>query len=118
MTTETAEKKQQSTVMAVAYNVISRLLLVGIGIAIGAVSTSPTSIYYKRDNTADNNNDNKDSASSIVKKILNNTAFRVAVVFLAILLINMVAICIHHIYHRVTTNSKSYRNIERVISPF
>lgn len=65
-----------------------------------------------------------DSASKSESELKGPTApldqggVRFALALAGLIVINMIAICIHHIYHVASDSTKSYRNMEQDISPF
>lgn len=52
------------------------------------------------------------------KSLLNSPGIRVVLVIAAIVVLNMAAICIHHIYLKIARSSVSYKSIELNIGPF
>ncbi|ODV80064.1 uncharacterized protein CANTADRAFT_226058 [Suhomyces tanzawaensis NRRL Y-17324] len=79
----------------------------------------------RADNDGNNDNSNNDSQEtgkskpkSAVQKVFDKPAIRVVLVIGAFIILNMVAITIHHIFQLMTRSEKSYRNVEQVISPF
>ncbi|KAK6459080.1 uncharacterized protein RJT20DRAFT_124233 [Scheffersomyces xylosifermentans] len=50
--------------------------------------------------------------------IYNQPGIRFVFVLFGFILLNMFAICIHHVYLKATTSTKSYRNVNQNISPF
>ena len=52
------------------------------------------------------------------KSLLNSPGIRVVLVIAAIIVLNMAAICIHHIYLKIARSGVSYKSIELNIGPF
>lgn len=74
----------------------------------------------KRDDTtddADQTNAGQTNRSEI-SILLKNPAMRFLIAFVAFLVINMVAILVHHIYMKLSKSEKSYRTVEYTLSPF
>lgn len=87
------------------------------------------SVKRKSDDSDDDDNDDssktsdtadseESSSSSTSTNWLNKAWIRFLMVLGGIIVINMLAICIQHIYTRITTSTKSYRTIEHTLSPF
>lgn len=65
--------------------------------------------------------DSKSSSSSKKHKStkpLDEPAIRFLLVLAGLVVLNMVAICVHHLFLKATRSEKSYRTIEQNISPF
>lgn len=74
----------------------------------------------KKDDKNDDKNDDKDDKEEDKgpTKVLDIAGIRVLIAFGGILVINMVAIAVHHIYLKLSLSEKSYRTIEHNLSPF
>lgn len=75
----------------------------------------------KRDDNKDKDKDkNKDKKKDKKKNtnLLNQAWVRFLMAVAGLILINMVAIIVQHIYTKLTFSAKSYRSIEHDISPF
>ena len=59
-----------------------------------------------------------ESSSKGPTKPLDQAGVQFALALAGIVMLNMLAICIHHVYHVASDTSKSYRNVEQDISPF
>lgn len=67
--------------------------------------------------------DSKSASSSSSKKHkstkpLDEPVIRFLLVLAGLIVLNMIAICIHHLFLKATRSEKSYRTIEQNISPF
>lgn len=73
---------------------------------------------YQRDDDSSSTETSESKPKSQVQKIFDSTAIRVVLVLFGFVFLNMIAICIHHVYQKLTSNEKSYRTIQHEISPF
>ncbi|CUM54638.1 uncharacterized protein AC631_04025 [Debaryomyces fabryi] len=72
-------------------------------------------IKYKRDSKSSSSSSSKSDKAT---KPLDEPAIRFLLVLGGFIVLNMVAICIHHLFLKATRSEKSYRTIEQTISPF
>ena len=70
---------------------------------------------YKRDSDSSNSSSSKKDKAT---KPLDEPVIRFLLVLAGFIVLNMVAICIHHLFLKATKSEKSYRTIEQNISPF
>lgn len=71
-----------------------------------------------KDNDKDNDDKDKDKDNDSPSSPLDLPIVRFFLAFAAILAINMLAICVHHLYLLASKSEKSYRTIEHNLSPF
>lgn len=76
---------------------------------------SKPEIIHKRDSDSSSSSSSKKDKAT---KPLDEPAIRFLLVLGGFIVLNMVAICIHHIFLKATRSEKSYRTIEQNISPF
>ena len=75
----------------------------------------------KRDdsnNNKDDNNNNKDDSKKKSKPIYDQPGMRFVFALFAFVILNMIAICIHHIYMKITNSVNAYKTVNDDISPF
>lgn len=72
-------------------------------------------INQKRDSKSSSSSSSKSDKAT---KPLDEPAIRFLLVLGGFIVLNMVAICIHHLFLKATRSEKSYRTIEQNISPF
>ena len=74
----------------------------------------------KGDNTDDNNKDdnNNDDSKKKSKPIYDQPGMRFVFALFAFVFLNMIAICIHHIYMKITNAANAYKTVDDEISPF
>lgn len=72
-------------------------------------------IKHKRDSKSSSSSSSK---SDKANKPLDEPLIRFLLVLGGLIVLNMVAICIHHLFLKATKSEKSYRTIEQNISPF
>lgn len=77
-------------------------------------------INIKQENTEEHQDKRDDDNSDDKKKnnLLNQAWVRFLMAVAGIILLNMIAIIVQHIYTKLTFSAKSYRNVEHDISPF
>lgn len=72
-------------------------------------------VNHKRDSDSSSSSSSKKDKAT---KPLDEPAIRFLLVLGGFIVLNMVAICIHHLFLKATRSEKSYRTIEQNISPF
>ncbi|EGV63391.1 hypothetical protein CANTEDRAFT_114703 [Yamadazyma tenuis ATCC 10573] len=83
-----------------------------------ASKTTSSKASKTSDSNASSSSSDSKSKSKSNSSPLNMTGIRVAIAFVAIILINMVAICIHHVYMKLSSSERSYRTVEHKLSPY
>lgn len=73
---------------------------------------------YQRDDDSSPSQSSKSKPKSEAQKVLDSPGIRVVLVLFGFVFLNMIAICIHHVYQKLTNNEKSYRTVQHDISPF
>lgn len=81
----------------------------------GEEFNSKPEIIRKRDSKSSSSSSSKKDKAT---KPLDEPAIRFLLVLGGFIVLNMVAICIHHLFLKATRSEKSYRTIEQNISPF
>ncbi|CAX40034.1 conserved hypothetical protein [Candida dubliniensis CD36] len=72
----------------------------------------------KDDDNNNNNNNNKDDSKKKSKPIYDQPGMRFVFALFAFVILNMIAICIHHIYMKITNSVNAYKTVNDDISPF
>lgn len=68
--------------------------------------------------TKTNESDKQTNKESLSSKLLKNPGIRFAIALGVILVINFLAIFVHHIYMKLNSSERSYRSVEHSLSPF
>lgn len=82
--------------------------------------TTPTTEQYMEVTRRDDSSESSSSSTleTTSKPLLKQPGIQFALAFAGFIVLNMIAICIHHLYHIASRSTKSYRNVQQDISPF
>lgn len=86
--------------------------------ALGDVAKRDDDKDKDKDKKKSNDDKDKDKDKKKSNNLLNQAWVRFLMAVAGLILINMVAIIVQHIYTKLTFSAKSYRSIEHDISPF
>lgn len=80
--------------------------------------TTPTTDQYIEVTRRAESSESSSTLETTSKPLLQQPGIQFALAFAGFIVLNMVAICIHHLYHIASRSTKSYRNVQQDISPF